>query len=207
MANCSMCGIHACYSGDSNLPGNCPTKELSKEELKEKYYTEETHQISQVAAIVEAEGYCRLTRVEETMAFAKKCGFKNLGLAFCVGLRREAQVLTRVFKNNEFEVESVMCKVGSFPKEFLGLTDQQKIRPGQYEAMCNPIAQAELLDKAQTQLNIILGLCVGHDTVFIKHSQAPVTVIAVKDRVLGHNPLAAVYLAEGYYKSKLNPTT
>ncbi len=51
-------------------------------------------------------------------------------------------------------------------------------------------------------MNLILGLCVGHDTLFIKHSQAPVTVLAAKDRFLGHNPLAALYLAEGYYKKK-----
>ena len=69
--------------------------------------------------------------------------------------------------------------------------------------MCNPIGQAKFLSAAKTELNILLGLCVGHDSLFIKHSDAPVTVFAVKDRVLGHNPLAAIYLAEGYYKKKL----
>ena len=54
--------------------------------------------------------------------------------------------------------------------------------------MCNPIGQAVFLNKAGTQLNVILGLCVGHDSLFIKHAEAPVTVFAVKDRVLAHNP-------------------
>ena len=54
-----------------------------------------------------------------------------------------------------------------------------------------------------TQLNILLGLCVGHDSLFIKYSEAPVTVFAVKDRVLGHNPIAAIYTANSYYNKKL----
>ena len=68
--------------------------------------------------------------------------------------------------------------------------------------MCNPAAQAMLLNKAKTDLNILVGLCVGHDTLFIKNSEAPITILAVKDRVTGHNPLAAIY-ASHYFASKL----
>jgi uncharacterized metal-binding protein len=56
-----------------------------------------------------------------------------------------------------------------------------------------------------TDLNVLMGLCVGHDSLFFRHSAAPVTVLAVKDRVLGHNPLAAVYQADGYYHDRLFP--
>lgn len=66
--------------------------------------------------------------------------------------------------------------------------------------MCNPIAQARLLNKAETDLKIILGLCVGHDSLFLSYAEAPVTVLAVKDRVLAHNPLGAIYA--GYYFDK-----
>jgi uncharacterized metal-binding protein len=66
--------------------------------------------------------------------------------------------------------------------------------------MCNPVFQAKLLNQAATQFNILLGLCVGHDSLFFQYAQAPTTVLAVKDRVTGHNPLAAVYLADTYYK-------
>ena len=68
--------------------------------------------------------------------------------------------------------------------------------------MCNPIAQAELFNQQKTDFNIDLGLCVGHDTLFFKYSEAPVTVFAVKDRVLAHNPLGAIYLADSYYEDK-----
>ena len=137
------------------------------------------------------------------MAFAKKCGYKKLGIAFCVGLAKEAKIFASILRHNGFEVDSVACKSGSIPKEFIGITSEQQVRPCTYEPMCNPIGQAKFLSSAKTELNILLGLCVGHDSLFIKHSDAPITVFAVKDRVLGHNPLAAIYMADGYYKKKL----
>ena len=81
------------------------------------------------------------------------------------------------------------------------MKDEQKVRPGTIEVICNPIAQSKLLNKEKTDLNIVIGLCVGHDTLFFKYSQAPVTVLAVKDRVLAHNPLGAIY-SEFYYSKK-----
>ena len=74
------------------------------------------------------------------------------------------------------------------------------------EPMCNPIAQAQLLNRAQTQLNICLGLCVGHDSLFYKYCDAPVTTLVAKDRVTGHNPAAAIYCADGYFHDRLFPS-
>ena len=65
--------------------------------------------------------------------------------------------------------------------------------------MCSPITQAEILNEERVDFVILLGLCVGHDTLFIKYCRVPMTVIGVKDRVLGHNPLAALYLSTSYY--------
>jgi uncharacterized metal-binding protein len=67
--------------------------------------------------------------------------------------------------------------------------------------MCNPVLQAMILNDEKTQFNILLGLCVGHDSLFFKYAQAPCTVLAVKDRLLGHNPLAAVYTLDSYYRA------
>ena len=74
-----------------------------------------------------------------------------------------------------------------------------------YEAICNPILQAQLLNEQKTDLNVIVGLCVGHDSLFIKHSDAPVTTLITKDRVLGHNPAAALYTSNFYYQRLLQP--
>ena len=87
------------------------------------------------------------------------------------------------------------------PKETLGVRDDQKIKIGCFEPMCNPIAQAYLFNEEKTEFNVVMGLCVGHDSLFLKYAEAPCTVFAVKDRLLGHNPLAAIYTFDGYYRS------
>ncbi len=58
---------------------------------------------------------------------------------------------------------------------------------------CNPIAQAEVLNREGTELNFILGLCLGHDILFTRQSKAPVSTLIVKDRVTGNNPAAALH--------------
>ncbi len=92
---------------------------------------------------------------------------------------------------------------GALSADDVNLPDEDKIFPGHRQPMCNPIGQAAILDGEGCDLNIILGLCVGDDTLFIKHSKAPVTVLAVKDRVLAHNPLGALYTSRNIY-TRLN---
>lgn len=144
-------------------------------------------------------------RILETMEFCERMGYKRLGLAFCGGLHREANAVEEMLAARGFDVRSVMCKFGGADKSHLGLTDEEKIAGGGHESMCNPIGQAMVLNAEQTEFNILLGLCVGHDSLFLKHSNALCTVLAVKDRLLGHNPLAAVYTCQSYYKCLKRP--
>jgi uncharacterized metal-binding protein len=46
---------------------------------------------------------------------------------------------------------------------------------------------------------------VGHDSLFFKYTKALSTVLIVKDRVLAHNPAAALYTVGGYYARMLRP--
>ena len=93
-----------------------------------------------------------------------------------------------------------MCKTGRTPKEFLEIKEEQKVSPGGFEAMCSPITQAKVLNAAKTEFNILLGLCVGHDSLMMRFSDALCTVLVAKDRVTGHNPLAAIQLQRSYYR-------
>jgi uncharacterized metal-binding protein len=201
MSECSSCKVYKCKEGGENLPSYCPG--INEEETlknSQKKYTADERKIAVAAAAVESEGYAEWSRVREIMEFAHKLGYQRIGLAFCVGLREEARVFADILRLNGFETRSAICKAGSVDKSELAVSEEKKLNPGKFEAMCNPIAQADLLDKAGCQLNVILGLCVGHDTLFIKHSKAPVTVLAVKDRVLAHNPLGALYAGHYYHK-------
>jgi len=83
--------------------------------------------------------------------------------------------------------------------------DEDKIRPGTYEPMCNPLSQAELLNDAGCELNVVLGLCVGHDSLFFKYSKGLATTLVAKDRVLAHNPVGALQLADTYFQRVWGP--
>jgi uncharacterized metal-binding protein len=204
MLICAKCGLYSCRKGElDRLPKECPIRDNG--DIFDKavsQYRDDPKQLACRSAKIESAGYGVWPRVKEIIEFAKLSGFTKLGLAFCIGLRKEAMEINKIFENAGFSVSSIACKTGGRRKEALGLKDEDKVHPGKFEAMCNPAAQAMLLNKEQTELNIIVGLCVGHDSLFIKHSEAPITVLAVKDRVTGHNPLAAIY-ASYYFEEKL----
>ncbi len=215
--NCAKCSIEIskriCRTEDGICPDNCPTKnkiELIKKSLEE-YEKEDVSIFAYNSSLQEAEGYGERykgydlvkpikPRILEIAEFAKKMNYTRLGIAFCIGLRKEARIVERFYSIQGFEIISVVCKVGRIPKETIGIKDKQKISIGKFESMCNPILQAMILNSEETELNILLGLCVGHDTLFLRYSNAPCTILAVKDRVLGHNPLAAVYNFDSYYR-------
>jgi len=171
----------------------------------EKYREPFIRRVAQVSARVEGEGYCKWTRVEEIIAFAKKMGFKKIGIATCISFVDLARTLSGILESHGFEVASAACKNGGVPKELIGLRDEEKIRPGSHESMCNPISQAELVNRAGCQLNIVLGLCVGHDSLFFRYSEGLATTLVAKDRVLAHNPVGALQLAETYYQRVWGP--
>lgn len=165
----------------------------------------EVRKMAIAAARTEGRSYMKWTRVEDTIDFAREMGYKKLGIATCVGLISESRILTKILEIKGFEVVSICCKSGAIPKEDIGLLDSEKAIPGTFEPICNPVAQARLLDASGSELNILVGLCVGHDSLFIKHSRAPVTVLIAKDRMTCHNPAAALYGTSFYYRRLLQP--
>ncbi|MGI5962718.1 MAG: DUF1847 domain-containing protein [Lawsonibacter sp.] len=207
MFTCASCSILACKSGQlDQMPKNCPMRDRAFfDQVVQEYFKEENHQFFLTSTAVEYLGYCRWPRLREVVEFSKRMGYTRLGMAFCAGLRKEAAIVDRVLRKQGFEVVSVICKTGSIPKVEMGYSPDMLLRPGTREAMCNPIAQAELLNQAETQFNICLGLCVGHDSLFYKYSKAPVTTLVAKDRATGHNPVAAIYCAHGYFQDRLDP--
>jgi uncharacterized metal-binding protein len=120
---------------------------------------------------------------------AEQLQYRKIGLAFCIGLSEEAKIIDEILAKH-FEVVSVCCKVCGINKKYF---DLPQILSERHEVMCNPAGQAQLLNEAKTQLNVLCGLCVGHDAIFAKVSYAPVTTLIAKDRALAHNPAGAIY--------------
>jgi len=206
---CVECRPMSCYRKDKRLPDGCLSDSIDKEQLDEclDLYRGDgiDARIARAAAEVEGRYYGRLTRAEEIIAFARRIGAGKVGLATCVGLSGEARTFARILEANGLEPFSVLCKAGAVDKGAIGMEEELKITPGHHESLCNPVLQARFMNERPTDLNVIIGLCVGHDSLFMKHSDAPVTTLIVKDRVLGHNPAAALYTTGSYYKRLLEP--
>lgn len=199
---CVDCGTQNCKFKVRTYPDFCPTTNLKDEDSQwalERYEEGRNHDIMVASAEVEFEGYCQWTRVQEIMEFARKIGAKKIGIANCIGLINEARIFAKILRANGFEAYAIICKVAGKVKSSIGIPEKcEEIGA----AMCNPILQARLLNEAKTDLNVVIGLCVGHDSLFYKYSDAYVTTLVTKDRVTGNNPAAALYTAQSYYKKK-----
>jgi uncharacterized metal-binding protein len=211
---CSLCKIRQCElePGSKVPPKYCAMASQEDEvvtalqQARDSYHQEgETRSVALASARTEAAGYLQWPRVQEVIDFAWRINAQHLGIAHCIGMIEEAHILHNILKENGFQVSSVCCKVDSIPKEEVGLLPSETLNPtGGFDPLCNPVAQASLLNIADTDLNIVVGLCVGHDSLFIRHSKALVTVLVAKDRVTGHNPASALYTYHSYYSRLSN---
>ena len=208
---CAKCKAKPCYEGipeNSVLPAYCPITHFPVliEEVAHQYKGEEISPFYFQAAQTEKEGYDPKAartegriiplrpRIREVAEFAKNIKAKKLGMAFCSGLADEALRANTILESHGLEIVSVVCSCGGLDKTEVGIPAELKIKdPAKFEAACNPLLQAELLNQAGTDFNILIGLCVGHDMLFTGHSKGPVTTLVVKDRLTGHNPVISLY--------------
>ena len=178
--DCAYCEKQVCTGDVSNTPLFCPRR-VEKEALENaddiRNKDTEVIKITSAAKSVEQEGYRIWPRVRELIEFSKRMGYKKIGIAFCTGLREETKQLSKILASHNFELSTVACTVNQG---------------------CNPVGQALVLNSQKTELNIIMGLCMGHDILFSNYSAAPVTTLVVKDRAMCHNPSAP--LVNSYWK-------
>ena len=190
---CAECLTKTCLSGEGEWPLLCPMTDGGERGVSG------TDAVAYESSCKHREEDFR--RLDEVLRYAKERGCRRIGLACCIGLHDEARVLTKALTREHFEVSSVMCKTGSLPKSALGVPAGHRIASwtgyGLGYVACNPVAQALVLNEEKTDLNLIVGLCVGHDSIFIKYSEAPVATLIAKDRSNGHNPAAILYTYYG----------
>ena len=126
----------------------------------------------------------KLDRVNEIIAYCKEAGIHKVGIANCITFEKQARKLEGILTANGLRVEKANCKLGKVKFD--------ELIPGYRGTSCNPAGQAGYLAERDTELNIMMGLCLGHDIIFNTKSKAPVTPLFVKDRKLNHNPLIAL---------------
>ncbi len=202
---CVKCSVLRCSAEEKNkkVPVSCPTEkyaDLAKEAV-EKYRLPENQAINEgwfgvMSRVLDPEKQKEKwswTRLDEIMAYAKIRKMTRLGIATCYGLMSESRSLSDILENNGFDVVSVSCLCGEMNPRDIGV-------PG--NIACNPILQAEVLNHEKTELNIMVGLCIGHDILFLRNADAETTPLVAKDRSMGHNPVAALYQGQGFFRDR-----
>ena len=198
---CHQCKDNKCLvMYPEGIPQYCQAQKFISliKESKQQYLEPDTEKFHLAAAKVLKRGGYDWPRVQQCIEFARELGAKKVGLAVCVGLIREGREFARFLDRAGLQVVSVACMVGGLKAQETGIPDEWVNPLG---ISCNPIVQAEIMNRECTELNFIYGLCVGHDTIFIRRSKAPVTYVVAKDMVTGNNPGAA--LLSPYHRMKL----
>jgi uncharacterized metal-binding protein len=185
------------------VPKYCRARKFKDviEHTKEEYLEPDIAKVHLATARVLKRGDFQWTRVQECIEFALELGATRVGLAVCIACIREGRAMANLLEAAGLEVVTVGCMIGAVKPQDTGVPEELITGLG---IACNPIAQAKIMNEEGTQLNFIYGLCVGHDTLFIQHSEAPVTFISAKDVVTGDNPSAA--LKSGLIRLKLAMT-
>ncbi len=203
--SCLNCTGEPCEHATGDNPDYClggsVTPEIH-EEVRRRYLDPEIHAIYE--ASVRSSALCsNLTRVQEIIEFARGLGVRKIGLASCTIMLNEARTFARILRDAGFETYGVACKIESNHRSDL---DIHVSEGSQDTILCNPIMQARLLEEAGTELNVVVGLCVGHDALFYKHSAAVTTTLAGKDHITMNNPCAALYGHNSIYRKRIQET-
>ena len=108
--SCADCGVINCHTMAGEFPDYCVSLNITPEQYVEAmscYDDPETHKLAIAAGEVEYEGFGKLTRVEETIMFARKMGAKKLGMSkkqwpTMRRFNKRSQYFGKNFKNTRF---------------------------------------------------------------------------------------------------------
>lgn len=189
---CLYCRTAASFKGETDrMPKTCPT--LTHETLTKDISAYEQEPLRTIMRTADKTPFTLehglRNRVEEFIFYCHDLGLKKIGIAFCVTLMTEAQNLAKLVSEAELAPIPVCCRVGAVDYSEIGLP---KAHPDKFAAICNPVAQAELLNLAGAEIVAQVGLCLGHDLILQQTCKAPVTTLVVKDRVLDHHTVKAL---------------
>ena len=201
LITCDICNEVPCRQAyPKGIPAYCPASKYGDilEKAKKEYLKPDITKLFVASRKVTRTGYGKWPRIKEAIEYTKELGLKKIGLATCVGTLRETNQIAQLFRGAGLDVLTVACHIG-------GVHEREHLVPEEYwsknATTCNPIAQAQILNEEGAEMNFTIGLCIGHDALFNKYSEAPVVGLMVKDRVTAHNPTAILYC--NYFREPL----
>ncbi|SDP84157.1 DUF1847 domain-containing protein [Desulforhopalus singaporensis] len=166
VAEC-ICPKQDCWrSGDKKMPSYCVANTYLEEieAAKREYRKDENIRLYSAACEVGAVNDGFRPRIEEALHFAKQLNCTRVGLAACAAFENETRILKSLFRKEGIQVFCTNCPIGGVTAEERGLPQLAEY----INSACNPIAQAKILNRERTELNFIVGLCMGHDMVYVK---------------------------------------
>jgi uncharacterized metal-binding protein/predicted Fe-Mo cluster-binding NifX family protein len=189
----------------------CPDRVCLRGEVCRPYLTREAvdqpadaRLMLEAARDISTEKERTLCRLSELIYFCLDMKYEKIGVAFCVDLLEATDILVRVLRRF-FDVHPICCKVGGKTVSDPWSTSTPGGNTDYSEISCNPQGQAEALNRIGTDLNVLVGLCMGADCIFSKASDAPVSTLFVKDKSLANNPIGALY--SDYYLKEATRST
>jgi uncharacterized metal-binding protein/predicted Fe-Mo cluster-binding NifX family protein len=181
--DCLACSDRVCLRGEACWP------QLSRVSDKE---PEDSGLMLEAARDIALEKERTLCRLSELIYFCLEMKYRKIGVAFCIDLLEATDILVRVLRRF-FEVHPICCKVGGRVANDPWSASPNSGGAEARDVGCNPQGQAEILNKIGTDINVLVGLCMGADCVLSKCSKAPVSTLFVKDKSLANNPIGALY--------------
>ncbi len=103
--SCADCGVINCHTMAGEFPHYCVSLNITPGQYAEAmscYDDPETHKLAIAAGEVEYEGFGKLTRVEETIMFARKMGAKKTRHSQLRRFNKRSQYFGKNFKNTRF---------------------------------------------------------------------------------------------------------
>ena len=168
------------------IPEKCPTNILTKtiSACREECAMDGTvanNLLTAFTSLVGSGGASR-SRLEHILEFSAAAGFKRIGVACCGRYIPQARLVVEQAKRFGFQSAYVVCKLGGFNFGDIG---QEKESDW---IICNPVGQAYALNDFGADINVTLGLCMGHDLLFNHYSKALVTNLVVKELISNDDP-------------------
>jgi uncharacterized metal-binding protein len=180
--NCLNCNLKSCRTAKS-----CGLESFDRDAIEKKYHQSENQSVVQAAAdLVDGGKAGSLSRLQELLEFIPAMGYKKPALAYCYGMEKQAKVMVELFKKHGIQLVGISCTAGAHSQNEL---NQNSSIAG---VSCNPLSQAEQLNRQGADLAILFGLCLGHDILFSRAFLGDVTTFVVKDRFFAHNPMDAL---------------
>jgi uncharacterized metal-binding protein len=213
--SCVDCKVNACFpdinvskGGKRKPPPYCPAnaqKEAGDKAIAK--YAGETHRFARSTTLVENSCYLMHDdgsavlpmvtlhpRAEELIILAHVHGCKKLGIAFDIDLQDIAKLYTEILEKNGFKVVSVCSKAAAMTADEIGITGKKAgSKTDGKGTINNGVVMAELLNSEKTDMNILIGLGVGQDSLFYKYAKAFSVPLMIRDRVYGGATMESIY--------------